>query len=120
MNVIEKGDADEILDMEKAIEVGQTLDAHYPEHPWMVTFQGGVLTVRHKFINEVLEKELGRSGFCFCIKHRNSFSASDLAQSAMLAGGQMLEAFQMPRGKFTPDRMPVVPSHWKWKETAFQ
>lgn len=86
---IEAGDASEVLDMEKAKEVGETLLKHYPGHLWAVAFQGGALVVKNLAIS---------SFYGFIIKHHNSFSATDLAKKAVLAGGELLERAGMPRG----------------------
>jgi len=86
---IEKGDANELLDMEKAKEVGDTLNKHYPGHLWLVLFQGRALVVKNLAIS---------SHYGFIIKHTDSFSASDLAHNAVLAGGELLERAGMVRG----------------------
>lgn len=109
--IIEQGDADEILDLDKAREVGDTLNKHYPHHPWLVAFQGRVLIVRHMAINEMVKKTLGRDGFGFVLKHLDSSSAKDLSHSAMIAGGQLLEAFGLKRGAWDGS-LPVVPESW--------
>lgn len=91
ISVIEQGDPSEILDMDKAKEVGETLQRHYPGHLWAVAFQGGVLVVKNLAIS---------SFYGFIIKHHNSFSASDLAKKAVEAGGELLERAGMVRGKW--------------------
>jgi hypothetical protein len=109
--VIERGNADEVLDLEKALQVGQTLDKHYPGHPWMVSFQGRALIVRHAEINDFVWKQLGRDGFGFVLKHADTATASELAHKAMIAGGQMLEAFGVPRGAWRGDPIQA-PAGW--------
>lgn len=107
--IIERGDPDEAHDLYKAREVNKTLEQHYPGHPWRVSFQGRVLVVRHAEINEFVRDNLGRDGFGFVIKHAQAFSATKLAHDAMVAGGQMLEAFGIPRGAWraVPPSMPA-------------
>lgn len=114
VKVVEAGDANEVLDLEKAREVGDTLAKHYPNHPWVVHFQGRVLIVRHMAIHDLVVLQLGQSGFGALIKHADAHSASDLAHSAMLMGGQMLEAFGLPRGAWD-GRAPVLPRDWDKK-----
>lgn len=86
---IEVGNANEILDMEKAKEVAETLQKHYPGHLWAVSFQGSALVVKNLAIS---------SFYGFIIKHHDSFSATDLAKRAVLAGGELLERAKMKRG----------------------
>lgn len=100
IRLIEPGDADEALDLAKAKEVAETLERMYPNHPWLVSFQGRALVVRHLAIADLVRNELGRDGFGFVLKHLKSYSSSDLSRNAMRAGGQMLEAFGLERGKW--------------------
>jgi hypothetical protein len=108
---IESGDANEVLDMEKAKQVGAELEKHYPGHPWMVSFQGRVLIVRHMEINEFVFRVLGREGFGFVLKHGDTVTASELAKHAMRAGGQLLEAFGLPRGPWRGEPIQL-PEGW--------
>lgn len=110
--IVERGDANEALDLAKAQEVLDTLCRHYPLHPWAVSFQGRVLVVRHAWISEAVRMQLKRDGFGFVLKHADSHSAKDLAKKAVMAGGQMLEAFGLPRGRYD-GREIVIPATWK-------
>lgn len=110
--IVEGGDKDEILDLAKAKEVLETLCSKYPLHPWLVSFQGRVLVVRHTAISDVVRRELSRDGFGFVLKHLDSYSASELSHNAMIAGGELLEAFGYPRGAWD-GREPVIPSTFK-------
>lgn len=98
--IVNPGDPDETGDEHKAREVLLELDKHYPMHPWTVAFQSRVLVVRHALINEAVRMRLGRDGFGFVLKHLDSYSASQLAHNAMIAGGQLLEKFGYPRGRY--------------------
>jgi hypothetical protein len=94
--VVEQCDPTELLDMEKAKEVGETLNQHYPGHLWAVSVQGGVLVVKNLAISTF---------YGFVIKHADAFSASDLARTAVLAGGELLERAGMSRDKPWDGRM---------------
>ena len=118
-HLIEAGEADEASDQAKAFEVAQTLERLYPNHQWMVGFQGRALVVRHPYISTLVKMVLGQDGFAFKLPDTRGCSPKSLAHSAMIAGGQMLEAFGLPRGPWD-GREPTVPKHWKRKETAFQ
>lgn len=87
--IMEGGNLDEVLDMQKAQEVGDTLQRTYPGHMWMVAFQGSALVVKNLAIS---------THYGFVIKHHDSFSASDLAHKAVIAGGELLERAGMKRG----------------------
>lgn len=89
IKIIEEGNIEEVLDMQKAQEVGDTLQRTYPGHMWMVAFQGSALVVKNLAIS---------THYGFIIKHHDSFSASDLARKAVLAGGELLERAGMKRG----------------------
>lgn len=110
--IIERGDANEALDLSKAQQVLATLCKHYPLHPWQVSFQGRVIVVRHAYISDVVRRELSRDGFGFVLKHGDSYSASHLARNAVTAGGTLLEAFGYPRGAWD-GREPIVPATFK-------
>lgn len=110
--ILERGDANETLDLAKAQEVLETLCKHYPLHLWQVSFQGRVLVVRHALISDAVRLQLGRAGFGFVLKHLDSYSAAQLSHNAMLAGGELLEAFGFPRGAWDGSE-PVIPAAWK-------
>jgi hypothetical protein len=112
--IVERGDPDEAQDLYKARQVGETLEKHYPGHPWVVSFQGRVLVVRHYEINEFVKRNLGRDGFGFVLHHLKSYSATQLAHDAMIAGGQMLEAFGIPRGAWRGAE-PMLPPGFEYK-----
>ena len=117
IRLIEPGDADEALDLQKAQEVARTLEYKYPNHPWLISFQGRALVVRHLAISDLVRNELGRDGFGFVLKHLDSYSSSDLAHNAMMAGGQMLEAFGLKRAAWKGAE-PVIPPGWKFKKPS--
>lgn len=115
IRLIEPGNADESIDLQKAKEVATTLERHYPNHPWLISFQGRALVVRHLAISDLVRNRLGRDGFGFVLKHLAAYSASDLARNAVNAGGQMLEAFGLKRGAWHGEE-PIVPTGWKRKQ----
>lgn len=111
--IVERGDANEALDLAKAQEVLDTLCKKYPLHPWQVSFQGRVIVVRHAAISDAVRMHLSRDGFGFVLKHADSYSASDLAHNAMLAGGELLEAFGLKRGAWDGLSEPEIPKRFK-------
>ncbi len=86
----------ESVEMEaKAKEVALLLTRTYPAHPWMVGWAPGMtLIVKHM---------AGDCRYGFTIDACRSFSASDLARSAMLAGGELLERMGLPRTAWNGD-----------------
>lgn len=108
--VIEPGDSDESLDQQLAKQIGDTLQHFYPDHFWVVAFQGRAIIVRHMLISGFVRDVLGRDGFGFVVDARGK-TAKELAHGAMIAGGQMLEAFGMPRGPWRGEE-PQAPAGW--------
>jgi len=115
IRLVEPGESNESLDLQKAHEVATTLEQHYPNHPWLISFQGRVLVVRHLAISDLVRNSLGRDGFGFVLKHLDSATSSELAKNAVMAGGQMLEAFGLRRGAWDGTE-PTVPAGWKRKD----
>ncbi|MDB5975161.1 MAG: hypothetical protein JWR07_1921 [Nevskia sp.] len=94
VHVIERADSgmeNEVLAMEKAKEVGDTLSRHYPGHLWAVSWQGGVLVVKNLAISTF---------YGFVLKYADSHSAKHLAKQAVLAGGELLERAGMKVGSW--------------------
>lgn len=118
-HLIEAGNQDEASDQAAAFEVAKTLEAKYPNHQWMVGFQGRALVVRHPFIATLVKMELGQDGFAFKLPNISGMTPKAVAHQAMLAGGQMLEAFGLPRGAWD-GREPVVPAGWRYKQQNFK
>jgi hypothetical protein len=93
---------DETIEMEaKAKAVAEILSKHYPNHLWAVGWAPGLtLIVKNMAIAE------GKYGFTIdCAK---SFSASDLARSAMFAGGELLERCGVRRGAWDGEFMELI------------
>lgn len=116
--LVERGDPDEISDMELAKRVGQALCRQYPDHPWLVSFQGRALVIRHLAIADAVTLELGRQGFGSVLPRDKMGTHKEVEQSAMRCGGEMLEAFGLKRGQWD-GTTPTVPKHWKRKQTDF-
>jgi hypothetical protein len=84
---------EETAEMEfKAKQVCEVLVQHYPEHVWAVGWAPGyTLVVRNLAIP---------GNYGYTIDAAKSFSASDLAHSAMIAGGELLERCGWARGRW--------------------
>jgi hypothetical protein len=76
-----------------AKQIADVLVEHYPGHPWMVHVDSaqGVAYVREQILSM-------RHGYV--IRLPDIYSASQLVQAAMRAGGEILERFGMTRGRF--------------------
>lgn len=80
----------ELSDMLLAKNAADGLDRHYPGHLWAVDVNGGVLNIR----NLMLSADMG-----WRIKVPKVYSASELHQRVIRAGGEILERFGLSRGR---------------------
>lgn len=120
VGILENGDPDELSDQELAVRIGQALEKHYPNHPWIIGFQGRGLVLRHLAIASEVARVLGREGFASLLPREKLGTAKEVTHTAVTFGGEMLEAFQLPRGAWD-GRMPIVPKNWRPKrEQRFQ
>ncbi len=81
-------------DMLLAKQIAETLMAHYPApHLWAVSCEGrtGIATIKNLNLN-------GQWGYV--LKLPKLYSASSLAKDVIRAGGEILERFNMDRGRF--------------------
>lgn len=117
--LVEPGEPEEKTLLSTAMEVWRQLNRHYPNHPWNVTFQGGALIVKHAVIDAAATAFLGRGGFGFLMPKEKVLSKRhrDLVQSAILAGGAMLELFGYRRAAWDGSE-PTIPSDWKRKQQS--
>lgn len=109
-HIIEKGDPEEESHLKIALEVGHALEKAYPNHPWVVAFQGQALLVKHMAISDEWKLATGKEGMCFLLPKNKLGTPKEITQSAITAGGQMLEAFGLKRGAWNGDR-PQVSRH---------
>lgn len=112
IRVLETGDADEVSDMKLAMEIGEILQKEYPSHPWVVGFQSRNLVVRHLSIASEVERLIGRSGFASLLPREKLGTPKEIRDSVVEFGGQLLEAFNLPRGPWD-GRLPEVPLAWR-------
>lgn len=119
LRVIEFGDADEVSDMELALEIGKILNRIYPNHPWVVGFQGRGLVLRHLAIASEVHRVIGRQGFSSLLPPEKLHTPKQVKRSAVMFAGQLLEAFGLPRGAWD-GRPPIVPNWKSNQSTGFQ
>lgn len=120
VRIYEHGDADEASDRDLAIHIGQVLERHYPNHPFIIGFQGRGLVIRHLAIASEMARVIGREGFATLLPRERLGTPKDVTHAAVTFAGELLEAFQLPRGAWD-GRLPVVPAAWKYKQDrAFQ
>lgn len=104
---IEPGDPDEAADLAKALEIGQILERHYPNHPWVISFQSHALIIRHLPIANAMTMATGKEGFGSVLPP-NIVTAKNLNDEVVRFAGALLEAFGLPRGAWD-GRDPIVP-----------
>jgi hypothetical protein len=118
IEVIEEGNLEESSYVALGCEIAHQLAKHYPEHPWQVSFQGGVMVVRHEHINAFVSSVIKREGFGFLLPKDKLTHHKEVVHSAVMAGGAMLELFGYPRAKWDGERLPEVPKGWRPKQEA--
>lgn len=116
MFVMERGDPEEASLLAIAKQVGDALNQHYPNHPWVVGFQGGGVVIRHLAIANAVTMEIGRDGFSSLLPKNKLGTPKEIARSAVEFGGQLLELFGMARGPWHGEE-PIVPASWRYKQT---
>ncbi len=114
VRILEFGDANEFSDMQLAEYIGDELQKAYPNHPWIIGFQGGALVIRHLAIASEVSRVIGKEGFASLLPRNKLGTPKEIRKSAIEFGGQLLEAFSLPRGPWD-GRLPIVPN-WKPKQ----
>jgi hypothetical protein len=107
--VVEQGDADEQSDMHIAKQIGDALQRHYPDHPWIVSVQGRAIIIRHLAIAAEVAAKIHREGFGAVLPKDALGTPKQIVRSAIQFGGQLLEAFSLPRGRWD-GRDPICPN----------
>ena len=118
MEIIERGEPQEASQMQIALAVGAALNAAYPNHPWLVGFQGGGIVVRHMAIAAAVERVIGKSGFASLLPADKLGTPHEIRRSAIEFGGQLLEAFGLRRGAWHGED-PIVPNWRRGKQRDF-
>lgn len=119
MEILEPGDPDEASDQAIAIAVGEALNRHYPNHPWVVAFQGRGIVIRHLVIADCVRQMTGKDGFSALLPASvtQGGTPKSIAHSAVMFGGQLLETFGLPRGAW--DGREPNPPDWHRGTTSF-
>ena len=118
-HVMERGEPEEASELAIAIAVGEALNSEYPNHPWVVGFQGGGIVVRHLIIAAEVEKVIGKGGFSSLLPKDRLGTPKEIRSSAIEFGGQLLETFGMKRGAWDGDEQPIVPGWHRGKQKDF-
>lgn len=118
MHILEQGYPEEASELAVALAVGEALNDAYPNHPWVVGFQGGGIVVRHLIIAAEVEKVIGKGGFSSLLPKDKLGTPKEIRRSAIEFGGQLLETFGMKRGAWDGNEQPIVPAwpHGKHKD----
>lgn len=121
---MEEGNAEESSDMAIARQIGHALNKHYPDYLWQISVQGGGLVLRNHSISCVAAAFLRREGFAYLMPRDKMGTPKDIEESAIRAGGSMLELFSLPRGRAPmpdPDALAAsglvkIPRDWVQKQ----
>ena len=118
MQILDVGNADEVSAMALAVAVGEALNKAYPDHPWLVDFQGGHIVVKHLAIEDAVHAAIGKRGFSCALPYDRLSTHQQVTTSAIRMGGQLLEQFHLPRGAWD-GRDPIVPGYYD-RSTPFK
>jgi hypothetical protein len=113
--VFEEGDADEASDRDLAMEIGKILMRAYPNHPFVVGFQGRGLVIRHLGIASEVHRVIGREGFSTLLPREKLGTPKALNHAVIMFAGELLEAFGLPRGPWDGEP-PIVPHYWRHRQ----
>lgn len=121
---MEEGTPEEQSDMAIAHQIAHALNKHYPDYLWQISVQGGGLVLRNASISMVAAAFLRREGFAYLIPRDKMGTPKEIEESAVRAGGAMLELFSLPRGKAPipdPDALAAsglvkIPADWVKKQ----
>ena len=114
--VMEAGDPEEATQLALAQKVGDSLNQAYPNHPWVIGFQGGGIVVRHLAIAGSVANVIGKEGFSSLLPKNKLGTPDEIRDSCVKFGGALLEAFDLPRGPWD-GREPTVPKAWRYRQT---
>lgn len=121
---MEEGTPEEQSDMAIAHQIAHALNKHYPDYLWQISVQGGGLVLRNASISMVAAAFLRREGFSYLMPRDKMGTPKEIEESAVRAGGAMLELFSLPRGKAPipdPDALAAsglvkIPADWVKKQ----
>ena len=97
-----------MLDFNTAKDMAEALHAAYPGHLWAVTCDGekGIATVR----NLALSGEWG-----FVLHLKEIYSASAWKKDIVMAGGELLERFNLSRGLANQEAIASIPNDFSYR-----
>lgn len=110
---VEHGNEDEVRDLETAKAISVALETAYPNHYFLISFQGHNLIVRHVLIASLITVETGKEGFGSLLPRDKIGTVHDACKVAVKFAGALLEAFKLPRGAWDGVTMPVIPEDLK-------
>jgi len=91
------------LDQMAANRALEVLLKHYPGYDWYISVEGGVIKIRNMNLSNT-------HGF---VQRMDEVSPTDFDEKVMLAGGEILERFGMPTGKFKLDVFAELPRDFR-------
>lgn len=92
----------DLLDIDTAKAIADALNSQYPGHLWAVNVSGeqGVATIHNLMLS-------GTWGYRLHLDKR--YSASDLRRAAILGAGELLERYNVSRGRANMDDLSQKP-----------
>jgi hypothetical protein len=100
----------DLVDLELAKTIGDTLETHYPGWGWQVNINsdktGGVVSVLSGVLNDDLHSNYG-----YVLHLANIYNYKDTVKKAILAGGELLERCNMPRSRWEEQVVKSIEVH---------
>ena len=92
-------------EIDLAKRVADVLHSHYPKHLWGVNadLRGGIIQILNMRLS-------GRWGFVLKV---TDVESDPTMKTVVRSGGELLERYQMSRGKFNPDNYQTLKTDFK-------
>mgnify|MGYP000514636362 CR=1 FL=1 len=93
---IETSSAKDAADLALTMKIAETLERHYPGHPWMVqvSHDSGCAFIKLPIVMRSMERY---------VLHIDKLNMDPSMRAVVRAGGELLERFNMPRTGFSLD-----------------
>lgn len=105
--MIYQAETEELLDLNLAKDIAETLHEHYPGHMWAVNVRGGIAIIKNLYI----------SAQWGMVLHYNNIKgdAQDRKRRVIRSGGEFLERAGLKRGAYQGQQVTAVDGIKKYR-----